>query len=60
MANSLGAAAADVRHPCRRAQLADQGPYQRRFKIVALVFLSLPLADAIGWLLFAGVREHAP
>jgi capsular polysaccharide transport system permease protein len=33
--------------------------YPKRFRLVATVFLGLLLAYGIGWLLLAGVREHA-
>lgn len=33
--------------------------YPQRLKIVATVFFALALAYAIGWLILAGVREHA-
>jgi capsular polysaccharide transport system permease protein len=39
--------------------LPVKSTYPQRFKIVSIVFLGLLLTYAIGWLILAGVREHA-
>lgn len=39
--------------------LPGKALYPKRLKIIATVFFGLMLAYAIGWLILAGVREHA-
>ena len=41
------------------ANLPVKSEYPRRFRILATVFVSLLPAYSIGWLIAAGVREHA-
>ena len=45
--------------PVVDANLPVRALYPQRTKIVVTVFLSLLLVYGIGWLIAAGVREHA-
>lgn len=45
--------------PVVKPNLPDKSLYPKRLQTIAVVFFSLLLTFAVGWLILAGVREHA-